>query len=62
MPRPTEPDSGSNAGNVSDRIDIDRLAQLSQEYERLHEQLEGLYSRWTQLNAELDELAVAASS
>ena len=39
-----------------------RLAQLSQEYERLHEQLEGLYSRWTQLNAELDELAVAASS
>ncbi|MFN8514211.1 MAG: ABC-F family ATP-binding cassette domain-containing protein [Chloroflexia bacterium] len=41
---------------------VDRLAQLSQEYERLHEQLEGLYSRWTQLNAELDELAVAASS
>jgi ATP-binding cassette subfamily F protein 3 len=41
---------------------VDRLAQLSQEYERLHEQLEGLYARWSQLNAELDELAAVASS
>lgn len=37
---------------------VERLTQLSQEYDRLHEQLEGLYSRWNQLNAELDELAV----
>ena len=37
---------------------VERLTKLSQEYDRLHEQLEGLYSRWNQLNAELDELAV----
>ena len=37
---------------------VERLTQLSQEYDRLHEQLEGLYSRWNQINAELDELAV----
>ncbi len=36
---------------------IDRLTQLSQEYDRLHEQLEGLYSRWSQLTAEIDEMA-----
>jgi ATP-binding cassette subfamily F protein 3 len=41
---------------------VDRLTQLSQEYDRLHEQLEGLYARWTQLTAELDELAVVATS
>jgi ATP-binding cassette subfamily F protein 3 len=41
---------------------VDRLGQLSQEYERLHEQLEGLYARWSQLNAELDELAAVATS
>jgi ATP-binding cassette subfamily F protein 3 len=38
---------------------VERLTQLSQEYDRLHEQLEGLYSRWSQLTAELDELATA---
>ena len=38
---------------------VERLTQLSQEYERLHEQLEGLYGRWSQLTAELDELLVA---
>ena len=37
---------------------VDRLTQLSQEYDRLHEQLETLYGRWSQLTAELDELAV----
>ena len=41
---------------------VERLGQLSHEYERLHEQLEGLYARWSQLNAELDELATVASS
>jgi chromosome segregation ATPase len=41
---------------------VERLGQLSHEYERLHEQLEGLYARWSQLNAELDELAAVASS
>ncbi|MGN6701169.1 MAG: ABC-F family ATP-binding cassette domain-containing protein [Thermomicrobiales bacterium] len=35
------------------------LTRLGQEYERLHEQLEGLYARWSQLTAELDELAAA---
>ena len=39
---------------------VERLTQLSQEYDRLHEQLEGLYSRWSQLTAELDELATAS--
>jgi ATP-binding cassette, subfamily F, member 3 len=37
----------------------DDLTRLGQEYERLHEQLEGLYARWSQLTAELDELAAA---
>jgi ATP-binding cassette, subfamily F, member 3 len=41
---------------------VDRLSQLSQEYERLREQLEGLYARWSQLNAELDELMAVATS
>ena len=36
---------------------VDRLTALSQEYDRLHEQLEGLYGRWSQLTAELDEMA-----
>jgi len=39
---------------------VERLTQLSQEYDRLHEQLEGLYSRWSQLTAELDELATVS--
>jgi ATP-binding cassette subfamily F protein 3 len=38
---------------------VDRLTQLSQEYDRLHEQLEGLYSRWSQITAELDELMLS---
>ncbi len=38
---------------------IDQLTQLSQEYDRLHEQLEGLYSRWSQLTAELDEMLLS---
>ena len=41
---------------------LDRLTALSQEYDRLHEQLEGLYGRWTQLTAELDELALVGAS
>ncbi len=37
---------------------LERLTQLSQEYERLHEQMTALYARWTRLTAEMDELAV----
>ena len=39
---------------------VDRLTRLSQEYDRLHQQLEGLYGRWSQLTAELDEMAALA--
>ncbi len=41
---------------------LDRLTALSQEYDRLHEQLEGLYGRWTQLTAELDEMTLVDAS
>lgn len=39
---------------------VEQLRQLSQEYERLHDQLEGLYSRWNQLSADLDQLAAVS--
>lgn len=41
---------------------LDRLTALSQEYDRLHEQLEGLYGRWTQLTVDLDEMTLVGAS
>ncbi|HEX5505908.1 MAG TPA: ABC-F family ATP-binding cassette domain-containing protein [Thermomicrobiales bacterium] len=43
------------AGRVPD------LAPLSEEYERLHDQLESLYARWSRLTAEVDEFAAAGA-
>lgn len=57
--RLTEIDSELTGASASGAVE--EIGRLGQEFERLHEQLEGLYSRWNEVTAELDVLAVAGA-